>query len=84
MIRVLFFGSIRARLGVDALEISSTDAGDTVQSLRDALTARGGVWAEVLGEEARVLIAINQQVTGAHFSIEDGDEIAFMPPVTGG
>lgn len=84
MIRVLFFGSVRARLGVEALELSTAEAGDTAQDLRHRLAARGGAWAEVLDEDARVLVAINQQLTGAQSSIEDGDEIAFMPPVTGG
>lgn len=84
MIRVLFFGSVRSRLGVDAIELPAAEAGDTAQELRDRLAARGGAWADVLGEDERLLVAINQQVTGAHSTIEDGDEIAFMPPVTGG
>lgn len=84
MIQVLFFGSVRSRLGVDAIELSVHEAGETAQELRDRLAARGGAWADVLGEDERVLVAINQQVTGAQSTIEDGDEIAFMPPVTGG
>jgi molybdopterin synthase sulfur carrier subunit len=31
-----------------------------------------------------VLAAINQQMVDMGFTVEDGDEVAFFPPVTGG
>ncbi|MFZ5755634.1 MAG: molybdopterin converting factor subunit 1 [Pseudomonadota bacterium] len=84
MIRVLFFGSVRERLGTDGIEVTAADAGDSVQALRDRLALRGGAWADVFGDNDRLLAAVNQQTTLMQTSIDDGDEIAFFPPVTGG
>lgn len=84
MIKVLFFASLRDRLGVAELSVSADEAGDNVASLRRFLAARGEAWSEALGEGARVLAAINQQMVDMGFTVEDGDEVAFFPPVTGG
>lgn len=84
MIRVLFFASLRDRLGVAELDVRAEEAGETVASLRLLLAGRGDAWADVLGAEARVLAAINQQMVDMGFTVEDGDEVAFFPPVTGG
>lgn len=84
MIRVLFFASFRDRLGTGQIEVSPADAGPDLLSLRRFLANRGGAWAEVLGTGERVLVAINQQITSMESSVDDGDEVAFMPPVTGG
>lgn len=84
MIRVLFFASVRERLGVDMMTVDATEAGDDVMSLRILLAAKGDVWAAELGSDARILVAINQEMTAMHSTIADGDEIAFFPPVTGG
>lgn len=84
MIRVLFFGSVRERLGVDSIELEAAVAGATAGALRAGLAARDGAWAAVFADDQRLLVAINQQVTGIESSIDDGDEVAFFPPVTGG
>lgn len=84
MIRVLFFASVRDRLGVETIEVDTAEAGDTLAALRHALAARGGRWAEVFGSEQRILAAINQEMAPLHTVIDDGDEVAFFPPVTGG
>lgn len=84
MIRVLFFGSTRERLGVDDIELAVAEAGATAQQLRARLAARDGAWATVFADDQRLLVAINQQLTGIESSIDDGDEVAFFPPVTGG
>ncbi len=84
MIRVLFFASVRDRLGVAQIEVDVVAAGDNLLTLRNLLAAKGGPWAEVLGANDRLLVAINQELVSMQMSIEDGDEIAFFPPVTGG
>lgn len=84
MIRVLFFASVRDRLGVASLDVPAADAGANLLALRAALAARGGVWADVFADNDRLLAAINQQTVSMESTIDDGDEVAFFPPVTGG
>lgn len=82
MIRVLYFASVRERLGREAEDLSPVPP--TVAALRAGLAARGGVWGEVFGEEKRVLVAVNQTMANADQPLREGDEVGFFPPVTGG
>ncbi|MFB0912259.1 MAG: MoaD/ThiS family protein [Glaciecola sp.] len=50
--------------------------------MKQKLIARGEPWT--LLAEQDVLIAVNQTLTSASATVNDGDEIAFFPPVTGG
>lgn len=84
MIKVLFFASLRERLGTGSEEIPAAVAGDTVDALRQRLRQRGCPWAEALGEDQALLTAVNQEMVGADRPIRAGDEVAFFPPVTGG
>lgn len=80
-LRVLFFASIRERLGVERLQLPLVRDAD---ALIDALSAeRGAHWAEIL-RAPNVIVAINQRVADARTLLHDGDELAFFPPVTGG
>ncbi|MFZ5722871.1 MAG: molybdopterin converting factor subunit 1 [Pseudomonadota bacterium] len=84
MIRVLFFGSVREQVGTDGIDLGADEAGPTLSTLRAALAARGPAWAGVFGDNDRLLAAVNQQTTTMESSLDDGDEVAFFPPVTGG
>jgi molybdopterin synthase sulfur carrier subunit len=53
-----------------------------VAALLERLLGRGEPWPRVLG--ARVMVAINQELTSLDALVQDGDEVAFFPPVTGG
>ena len=48
------------------------------------LRARGGAWSEALAPGALVRVAVNQEMADAATHVNDGDEVAFFPPVTGG
>ena len=83
MVTVLFFASIRERLGVDRLSVelgSVTLLSDFIQQL---INQNDQAWAEIL-LAANVICAVNQQVAGDDQRVADGDEVAFYPPVTGG
>jgi len=82
MIRVLFFASVRDRLGVADESLTETPA--NVAALRANLAARGAPWDEVLGADQRVLAAVNQTMATDDSPLSDGDEVGFFPPVTGG
>ena len=82
MIRILYFASLRERLARADEQIDTT--AETVAGLKAELAARGDVWAEVFGGELHVLAAVNQEMAAVDQSLQDGDEVGFFPPVTGG
>lgn len=84
MIQVLYFASLRERLGRASEEFTDEPQPHTAGELLIALSARGGVWTELLTDTAAVKIAVNQQMAGLETPVDDGDEVAFFPPVTGG
>jgi molybdopterin synthase sulfur carrier subunit len=82
MIRVLYFASLRERLGSDAETVSDQPA--SVAALRETLAARGGDWQQAFAGDQRVLVAVNQEMADDSTVLKDGDEVGFFPPVTGG
>lgn len=81
MIHVLFFASIRERIGIDKLSIAHALTVD--QLIAQLIDCKGNVWAEVLCAP-NVIVAVNQEVADRSRALEAGDEVAFFPPVTGG
>ena len=81
-VEVRYFASIREALGpgeaVDAAE------GATVASVRDALIARGGAHASALARGKALRTALNKVLCDDATLLQDGAELAFFPPVTGG
>ena len=55
----------------------------TAEQLRAALCERGDKWALAL-EAGNLLVAVNQTLVPLDTPLNDGDEVAFFPPVTGG
>ena len=83
-VKVLFFASLKERLGKDAEEIELPAGVSTVAALRAYLGARGGAYAEAFAEKKLVKAAVNQDMAPPTAPIKAGDEVAFFPPVTGG
>ena len=81
-IEVRYFASLRESLG--GAEAVDVDAGASVAALRDALAARGGRHAEVLGRHKAVRSALNRVLCAETAVLGEGDEVGFFPPVTGG
>lgn len=82
MIRVLFFAGLREQLGCDSLSMEAESL-STLEGVRQALSHRGEKWALALGD-SRLQMALNQQLSTPDAPVQDGDEVAFFPPVTGG
>jgi sulfur-carrier protein len=83
-VKLLYFASVRQKIGVGEEEFSASAGVDTVSELIDALRKRGGNYAEAFRDTSRLLCAVNQEHAGFATHIGPDDEIAFFPPVTGG
>lgn len=81
-IKLKFFASIREAIG-HADESHETSA-ITIAALRDELIARGGAYAEVLARGKAVRAALSHVMRDESAELEEGAEVAFFPPVTGG
>ena len=79
-----FFASLREALKVSEENMDVPDSIKTIAQLRVYLAERGGVWAEVLAEGKVLRCALNHQMVDANTPLQEGAEIAFFPPVTGG
>jgi molybdopterin synthase sulfur carrier subunit len=83
-VRLLYFASVKERLGRETEEIEVPAGVSTVGGLRAHLGARGGAYAEVFAEKKLVKAAVNQDMVPLTAPVKAGDEVAFFPPVTGG
>ncbi|MDP9044036.1 MAG: MoaD/ThiS family protein [Pseudomonadota bacterium] len=81
-VRVRYFASIREALG--AAETIEVAAGSDVATVRDALIARDPAHAAALARGRAVRSALDQVLCEEHAIVDDGAELAFFPPVTGG
>lgn len=82
MIRVKFFGALREQLGCDGLELANAGLADA-DALRAALMAARPDWQPQLSDQ-RLWVAVNQTMAQWSTTVDDGDEVAIFPPVTGG
>jgi molybdopterin synthase sulfur carrier subunit len=81
-IQLRFFASLREALGPsDKLEVP---APCSVAELRDLLIARGAPFDAALSRGKALRAARNQTLCDETDWLDDGDELAFFPPVTGG
>jgi molybdopterin synthase sulfur carrier subunit len=81
VIKVLFFASLRERLGCQSLDFPY-QPNLTVAELKAQLKAKGDTWQQAL--EGAVLAAVDQDMVDDDRVIADNAEVAFFPPVTGG
>jgi sulfur-carrier protein len=77
MNKVLFFAHLRDAVGEDSLKLNAS--GKTVAELKIELTAIYN-----LPRMETIMTAINEEFAPNEEVIRDGDEIAFIPPVSGG
>ena len=81
-IRVLFFAKIKESLGVNFIDLKLT----TPTSIEDI---RNSLFCEYIDNKSlflpeNSLVAVNQEIITENIMINQNDEVAFFPPVTGG
>lgn len=81
---ILYFAWVREAIGRDEEQIERPDAVLTVEGVIALLAARGGGYAEALGDVSRLRAALDQHFVPLARPIGDASELAIFPPVTGG
>lgn len=84
MIEVLFFAGLRERLGTGRALLEWTPDLRDVSAVRARLAQGDRAWEEALGAGEQVLAAVNEELAQPVTPVQDGDVVAFFPPVTGG
>ena len=79
-----FFASLREGLGLSGESITTPPEVKTIADLRLHLIERGNSWAELLASNNLIRCALNQEMVIESTPLEEGAEVAFFPPVTGG
>jgi molybdopterin converting factor subunit 1 len=79
-VRIKFFAILRERAGI----------GEVVKDLEEGCTV-GDLWRGLQKDYPkldvpgiRLLYAVNQNYVGVDHKLGDGDEVVFVPPVSGG
>jgi molybdopterin synthase sulfur carrier subunit len=84
MIDILYFARFREKLGVEREQLPLSTPQLTVAMLMTELAERGDNWADIFKGSQQVLVAVNQEMVKPDLALNDGDEVGFFPPVTGG
>lgn len=79
-VRVLYFAILKDVFGCEREEME-LPVGATVSELLGVLGGRGGAAGNVWGS---IAVAVNQEYALAGRVLMDGDEVALLPPVSGG
>jgi molybdopterin synthase catalytic subunit len=80
-ITVRLFAVLRERAGCAELDLD-LPAGATAGDAIDALSRETAIGE--LGEELPIGVAVNREYTGRDAPLSEGDELALIPPVSGG
>ena len=79
-ISVLFFASLKDELGIDEVSFDSNNLSDLMDQLKSQFGEDkvSGLFAD------NVRIAVNKELIEGDYNFSENDEVAFLPPVTGG
>lgn len=80
-VTVRLFAMLREQAGTGAVELDA-EPGQTAGSVARAAAERVGV--EGMLDQMRIALAVNRTYADAATPVRDGDEVALIPPVSGG
>jgi len=83
VLTIVFFAQTRELIDQGSISVEFSPALKDLETLRLLLITNGDKWDLALQRD-KLLVAVNQQMCDWNTEIQDGDEIAFFPPVTGG
>jgi molybdopterin converting factor subunit 1 len=82
MITVKFFASLKiiAEKEEEQIEVQSSI---TMDQLSDIISKTSPKMGDIIRDN-KIMISVNQEMADADTIIHDGDEVAFLPPFSGG
>jgi sulfur-carrier protein len=83
-IKILYFARLKEAVNYSSENIDLPIDVKTVTALKNHLSLRGEIWANLFNGKQVVRAAINHNLVDDLAAISAGDEVAFFPPVTGG
>jgi molybdopterin synthase sulfur carrier subunit len=83
-IELRFFAALRERLNIAVESVELPVEIRTVGEVRAWLEQRGDSWSDALGKNRNVRVALNRHMVKEDALLQEGAEVAFFPPVTGG
>jgi molybdopterin synthase sulfur carrier subunit len=82
--QLLYFGWVRAKIGISKEEIDLPAGVSDVGTLIDWLQNRGSAHSGALEDLSIIRVAVNQEMAEMDTPIAANDEVALFPPMTGG
>ena len=84
MVNVVYLARLREAFGSAGEPLQLATATATVNDVLTALASRGGAFATELAAGRAVRVAVNHTLVSREARVQQGDEVALLPPVTGG
>jgi MoaE-MoaD fusion protein len=82
MITVKLFALVKDKAGRSELSIAF--AGETVADLLEQVSREHPALTDILACRGGILVSVNQEFVKPESRVKDGDEVALMPPFSGG
>ncbi len=82
MIKLLFFGRLSDYSDQAPSQVALGENTATPEMVRRSLCHHDALYKEL--NQPQVLVAVNHEISEWNRPLQTGDEVAFLPPVTGG
>lgn len=90
MVRVKLFANFREVAGVKEVEVEAGSVGEVLEKLAEQFPKLGDMFYDRRGREKKVRDYVNIMVNGKNvrgkldYTVDEKDEVAIFPPVSGG
>tara|TARA_B100000524_G_C23342248_1_gene258882 strand:+ start:177 stop:428 length:252 start_codon:yes stop_codon:yes gene_type:complete len=82
--KILYFSWIKDKLGKSQEMIQIDNNIKNVENLIEFLKNKNEDYMKVFNDTSSIKISINMEIASMNDNINDEDEVAFFPPMTGG